>query len=356
MSNLSHAGEIWRGFKKLKTMNTHTFRDFDPESQGQLQGMRFLDLDQIGYNGIQNGDQNPFESVRTSGGFSKDNLFPNGMNFNSYPNENPFASSPLSKNGTDLKNNFFLGSKLYNYGNIEIIVDSSSKQNPADKIKIIEQNFIIESKGGNRQLDEGEKGFKVKLFICKDSNQLKKIFDDATIIPDKNEILLFLEDNSGDWSGTTMFIKKGSNANNSNFFDKLFSKNSEFSSFINSNYSISKSDLQELLRKDKVESNALNLISSLFGAVSYLVSSPILIKSIAFGLETAIESIKKNCSISEKSWNPANTENGNVFQPLFFIGIPTILDNIDDSKINAYLKDAVKKLKTESNSYHEIIE
>jgi len=289
-------------------------------------------------------------------------LFPRNDSIDLLPNDtasekqNPFAFSPLSKNGEDIKNNFFLGSKNYTYGNFEIIVDSSSGQNPSEKIKIIEQTFVVEAKGGNRKLDEGEKAFKVKLFISKDSNQLTNIFNDPKTIPDKNEILFFLEDNSGDWSGTTMYIKKGDNVNNSGFFDKLFSKNSEFASYINSQYNISKSDLQELLRKDKVESNAINLISCMFEVTSFFVSDSKLIKLIASGIEMAIEGIRNNCTIEEKNWNPAKPEENVKFQPLLFPGITTVLDNIDDSEINSLIKDAVKNLRQNTEAYDESIQ
>ncbi|WP_296146403.1 zincin-like metallopeptidase toxin domain-containing protein [uncultured Flavobacterium sp.] len=288
--------------------------------------------------------------------FPKNDPFDLPLNNTASEKQNPFAFSPLSKNGEDIKNNFFLGSKNYTYGNFEIIVDSSSNQNPSQKIKIIEQTFVVEAKGGNRKLDDGEKAFKVKLFISKESSQLTNLFNDPKTIPDKNEILFFLEDNSGDWSGATMYIKKGESVNNSSFFDKLFSQNSEFASYINSQYNISKSDLQELLRKDKVESNTVNLISCVFEAISFLVSDSKLIKLIASGIEIAIDGIRNNCTIEEKNWNPAKPEENVKFQPLLFPGITTVLDNIDDSEINSLIKNAVKNLRQNTEAYDESIQ
>ena len=69
-------------------MNTNIVGDFDPESRKLLQGIRFLDLNQIGYDGIQNERQDSLASVRgkrsfeeisneyaMNGGFGRESLF-----------------------------------------------------------------------------------------------------------------------------------------------------------------------------------------------------------------------------------------------------------------------------------------
>jgi zincin-like metallopeptidase toxin 4 of polymorphic toxin system len=303
-------------------------------------------------------DKNLFAGLFPQGlsapGFPEADIFPGGPS-GSQARKNVLASSPLSKSGKDIKENFFRGSVIHTYPGFEIIVDPSTNVDPKDKIKPIERDFYFD-RNHNDIMDGDERiAFTVKLFISQYAKQLVDIYDDPTIQPKPTEILLFLENNKGDWSNTTLHIKKGAYINAA-LITKMFSANSSFTAYIQSQYNISPSDLEGLLRTGKVESNVVNLISCLFEITSFAISDPMLLKGVGKAIGKAVAFIKDNCLIDEKRWNPSKTPKGAEFEPFLFPGINNVLENIDDTEINKFLANAIKSLKKEISGYDTLVE
>jgi len=116
-------------------------------------------------------------------------------------------------------------------------------------------------------------------------------------------------------------------------------KNPRFTNYIKDKYPIDLSDLKELLRTNKVESNTLNLISCLFEIASYGMTDSLMLSGIALGIKYAVESIRDNCSIDEKNWNPKKVANGTEFKPFLLSSVSDIVKDIDDKDINTLLKN-----------------
>jgi hypothetical protein len=318
-------------------MTTNIFDEFDEQSQTILQRLKPLDFE-----GMQSGLSNIIN------------------NFNNFQRKTPFANSSLSKNGNDVRDNFFRSSKIYNYNSFEIIVDPSSGINPPDKIKPIETSFYYDTNGSGEGGDtvkgiSDKYAFTVKLFISKIEKQLTNTYNDPLIIPEPKEILLFLEDNSDDWSGATLYIKKGKDVTDLKFINDTMANNPNFTDYIQSKNNISLSDLKELLTKDKVENNTLNLISTLFEISSFFVTDSSLLKGVAEGIGYVNEKIKKNCSFEDKSWNPSKAETNKPFEPILFPGSNNFLDSLNDDEINNTVTKIIDNFNTKFKEYDEKI-
>ncbi|MDI9312421.1 MAG: hypothetical protein QM535_19580, partial [Limnohabitans sp.] len=262
--------------------------------------------------------------------------------------KNPLANSPLSKNGNDVRDNFFGGSKIENYNNFQVIIDPTSNINPKDKIEPITHSFYRDSNHNGIQ-DNGEYDIKVKLFISKIKEQLDEVYNNPTIKPEPREILLFLEDNANDFSGTTFYIKKGNLVDTE--LSNVLSKSNLFSDYINSKYKISSSELKELLIDGKINHPIWNVISTFVELAGLLTTNPIILKTIAGAIKKGVDFIKDNCLIDEKNWNPKKVEKGNKFEPFLFSEVSESLDKMDDKAINELLKKGVKNLNTEMKKY-----
>lgn len=318
-----------------KQKNMNYYDEFDQESQALLHGIKPLDFEEV----MGSKQQDPFGdfAINTSN--------------TAIGRKNPLAYSPLSKSGADVRDNFFQGSKTYSNNNLQIIVDPSSGIDPYKKIIPIERGFYYD-KNNNDIQDEDEKYVvTIKLFIAKEATQLTQIYEDPTIKPDPKEILFFLEDNDKDFSGTTLYIKRGNQVDAA--LNELLAKSETFTSYIKSKYGISLSDLQELIKKGVVKNNIQNFIFSIVELASFIISNPAIFKGIALGIKKAVDTIKETCIIEEKNWNPQKAE-GN-FSPFLFPFAPA-LDVLDDKAINDFIKSGIQKLSKEANAFDKKIE
>ncbi len=309
------------------------------------------------------GDKNLFGKLFNQGQTNPtlENNFPNSLDQNPQK-RNPFSYSPLTKTGNDIRDNFFGGSKIYNYINFEFVVDPSSNNNPPDKLKPIE-NFIYYDTNKSGIYGDTVNGikdkflFKVKLFISKDKSQIDEVYNDSTVIAGDDEILLFLEDNTGDWSGSAFYKKVGKNITK-NKFDILLNAgtNKNYTSYLNElnqKYNISLPELIEYLQTGEVKNTFLDIVSFIFEISSLFFTDTKSLKEIASGIEAAINFIKKECLIDDSNWNPAKAKN---FEPILFFGVSDLLDAIDDKEINEYLKKGVTNLKEKIDKYDTTIE
>jgi Metallopeptidase toxin 4 len=309
------------------------------------------------------GDKNLFGKLFNQGQTNPtlENNFPNSLDQNPQK-RNPFSFSPLSKTGNDVRDNFFGGSKIYNYINFEFVVDPSSNKTPPEKLKIIE-DYIYNDTNKSGTYGDTRNGikdrflFKVKLFISKDKNQIDNVYNDPTVIAGDDEILLFLEDNTGDWSGSTFYKKVGRNITKEKF-DILLNAgtNKNYTSYLNElnqKYNISLPELIEYLQTGEVKNTFLDIVSFIFEVSSLFFTDTRSLKLIASGIETAINFIKKECLIDDSNWNPAKAKN---FEPILFPGVSDLLDAIDDKEINQYLKKGVTNLKEKIDKYDTTIE
>lgn len=313
----------------------NNYDQYDQESQALLHGIKPLSFEEI----MGSGSQNPFSD-----------LAKNTSNA-SISRKNPLAYSPLSKSGTDIQNNFFQGSKTYTNNNLQITVDPSSNIDPYKKIIPIERGFYYD-KNKNGIQDENEKYVvTIKLFISKEASQLKNIYEDPTIKPDPKEILFFLEDNEKDFSGTTLYIKRGNQVDAA--LSEMLADSTTFTNYIKSQYGISLSDLQQLIKEGVVKNNIQNFIFSIVELASFLVSNPAIFNGIAIAIKKAVDALKETCTIEEKNWNPLKAE-GN-FSPFLFPFAP-VLDVLDDKEINDFIKSGIQKLTKEANTFDKKIE
>lgn len=267
-----------------------------------------------------------------------DSIFENNSSFSK--KRNTLSYSPLSKNGNDVRDNLFGNSKLYKYNNFEVVVDPSSGINPPDKIKPIEGYFYWDTNNNDKFGDtingvKDKYAFTVKLFISKIAVEIEELHNDKTIEPAPKEILLFLEDNSDDWSSATVYVKRGSDLKDLKFIEYTMANNPRFTNFIQKENNISLADLKELLLKDKVENVGLDVISALFNINSFFVTEPFLLKGVAIAIESVVKKIKDTCLFEEKHWNPQKKEANTKFEPVLFPGSNGALDSVKDEEINA---------------------
>lgn len=313
----------------------NNYDQYDHESQALLHGIKPLSFEEVMGSRVEN----PFND-----------LAKNTSN-TAVRRKNPLAYSPLSKSGTDIQNNFFQGSKIYRNNNLQITVDPSSSIDPYKKIIPIERGFYYD-KNNNGIQDEDEKYVvTIKLYIAKEASQLRKIYEDPTIKPDPKEILFFLEDNDNDFSGTTLYIKRGSQVDA--VLSRMLADSKTFTNYIKSQYGISLSDLQELIKEGVVKNNIQNFIFSIVELASFIVANPAIFKGIALAIKKAVDTIKETCTVEEKNWNPQKAE-GN-FSPFLFPFAP-VLDTLDDKAINDFIKSGIQKLNEEANTFDKKIE
>jgi hypothetical protein len=267
----------------------------------------------------------------------------------------PLSYSPLSKNGDDVRDQFFFSAKTYPYSNLQVVVDPSSDIDPKDKITPIATGFYYDKNNNNKQDKDEPDVINVKLFISKITDDLKDIYNDPTVKPAPKEILFFLEDNDGDiFSGTTLYIKKGSKVNAT--LTNLLANSNTFTSYIKSNYNISLSDLQELIKTGEVKSNIKNLIFTMVEIASFFVTNPLVYAAIATSIKTVIESIKKEAIIADHKWNPKKAAQGKAFEPLLFPDSNAALNKMDDKAMNAFVKQGIQNLRNEIKGYDTTIE
>lgn len=282
----------------------------------------------------------------------------------------PFAFSPLSKNGSEVRDNFFKGSRNNTYRNFEFVIDQSSNINPPEKIKIIEDFFYSDTNnsgiyGDNKNNIQDKFLFKIKLFISQDKSQLEGVYLNETVKPEENEILLFLEDNKGDISGSTMYSKKGSGITTeklkilinggTNSIDKKGKKYNGYLKEIEKEYNINYDDLYEFLTVGEIKNKSLTIISTLLYVSSFFHLDVEVLNGIANAIKTTTNFIREKCLIEEKNWNPKKAEKGQKFSPLLLPNVDAIINNIDDAEINKYIEKSINNTKQLINEYNPII-
>jgi hypothetical protein len=326
-------------------MANNPFEGYDEKSKKEFQGTKFLTFDEV-QNGVST-LQDFYKKKNIAIDYSKPRKLP------------PMAYSPLSKNGDDVTEFFFRGSYLDSYGGFHAITDPNVGEDPHDHIQVFKEYFWYDT-NNSRTFGDTVNGiadelvFKVKLFITRYYKELDDVYNNPTIIPDDNEILLFLEVNEDDWSGATLRVKKGKRLQNSNFLNNVAAENPNFTEYIQKKYPIDLGDLQELLREGEVTNYKLEAISMLFLVTSYLNPSAGLVAGIAELIKKGITLIRENCTIDEKHWNPTKAAKGKKFEPFLFPGVATT-DNPFKQEANEFIKEGIHNLRAEIKQYDENI-
>jgi hypothetical protein len=169
-------------------MTNNIFEDFDKEGQTLLQGMKFLDFEEV--NSGKVGNLDPFEGLRTNKSFEELSAF-NNSPFGQYWNVNIHQwAKPM-----------FGSAKILDKKNI-VIADKSSKisHNQADLYTSL--------------INDKTSKYNYVVYAHPDGEQVIKMYDDPNNIPDKEkpfEVLVFIETDDGKFDfGKIVRVKFGS--------------------------------------------------------------------------------------------------------------------------------------------------
>ncbi len=246
--------------------------------------------------------------------------------------------------------------------NITIHTDTESNKN---LLEYVTKRVFFYDKNNNDVLDEDEQlAFNVYIYTSKDAIKLLETFEVSK--PGKDDVLLFVEDNTGDSSGQFTRAKVGENVlSNLKNAGHLYN-NKKLLERVNEHVTIDEAILSELLENGKIENTTLEILEFLFAIPDWLYLTSIN-ELIMEGIGEAcggIASFIDKAKIDDYRWNPRakklkedGTEDETPeFTPFFFPYVTEALDEIDDSKINEYVQQSTGRLKEMYTEYDQSIQ
>lgn len=270
----------------------------------------------------------------------------------------PLAYSPLTKSANDIADLFFTKARNYNYDNIRVVVDPTSGATPEDIVMSKKEFYWDTNKNNPVGGVDDVYAFTLFIYISRDGYQLEQAYLNATA--QEREILLFLEDNSGDMSGACKWSKVGKYIkDHPKFFENAVIQNENVERAINKEIKIPLKELHELLRNGTIENETLEVIDALFKITDFAGSfSAGILHKVADAVSWVVEKIEGNCKFKEHHWNPkaqkkddkGNIEKGYKFKPVLF---PFSEDLAQD--VVQTLKDGIAVFETSYKQYDQII-
>ena len=265
-------------------MNTNKINldDFDAESQRFFQGMQFLDFEQFQNNSIDNGNLN---------NFTKNNVVVKTDYISTFAKTFEFKN--LSSK--DITENYFNGIKPVVYKNSTIVQEPETKVD----LQIKEMTIYYEANGQKGyQIGKDELLYKIHIYISTSQSKLEDLYVKSEKDIKSNEILLFLEDNTGDESEQYLFARFGNKVDKelllkSNGLDTLTSLVPDFD--IDS--------LKELIQTGQVKAKT-TITSAITKGIMYVLSIVGLPgKAIGWLCDEIGDIISKYLSVPETVWN-----------------------------------------------------
>ena len=171
--------------------------DFDDITKQELllDFQNFISFDnpsiqqQMGYHGFQN-------SFQTQNNTSVMQL---GESIRGMNNVSPLVEMKMyNQKSKDISDKYFIDAFKYQYDDFDIVVDSGCTVNEEylrQNFKKHNFNYFIDD-DGKKGFTEGDREVNFVIFISKDENKIKEAYQ--CLEPSKNEIILFIEDNTGD--------------------------------------------------------------------------------------------------------------------------------------------------------------
>lgn len=232
------------------------------------------------------------------------NAFTIGENIRGMSNVSPLATVKLFNQSTeDLQNKYFPGGDISTNGNTNIIEDINITVK--NKYKFSTYNYYFDN---NRNSKYGDKGdllaFKLLLFVSNDGNKVRECYE--IVQPKDDEVILFLESDSGELSKDVLFGKMSSKVRKqftddqgnlkSNLFDNEIMK-----AVLKSTDSVNQGIVEELMKNGYIkESKIKNGFFSLLKYVMLGVSAPA--KALGWVLKKLGEGIDF-LKISDNFWD-----------------------------------------------------
>ncbi|WP_397364020.1 hypothetical protein [Olleya sp. R77988] len=176
-------------------MSTNIFEDFDEQSQKALQGLKFLSFEDV-KRGLVGRD--PFEGIRT-------NKILMGETIRGMTNVHPLVVQKFNNRTTqEISRLYFPDAekKFLKTQGINLNIDVDCEE--ARKLLVGSTEFFYDH-NNNNIIDKGEFAFQLHVFSSKNGLKLKEAFE--CVIPQKGELLVFIEDNKDDWSKQIVRIK-----------------------------------------------------------------------------------------------------------------------------------------------------
>ncbi len=160
---------------------------------------------------------------------------------------------------------YFPDAKKKKSRQIEIITDVDSNPNPT----IYSTNFFYDTNKNGRIGDEGDTfAFKIILHVSKNGNKIKEAYEVCT--PKEGEILLFLEDNSGDFSKQILRGKVAPDVKERVKENQLYNKN--VVNYVNKKFPISQEILKQLVEKGYIEEE-ITFTGTILDGIQYIMTA-----------------------------------------------------------------------------------
>ncbi len=288
-------------------MNTNALNvdDFDPESQNLLQGMKFLDMDSIDFEGRQNG----FGSL----------------------------TSPKSQKPTTPFTQFY-SNEIAQNNNYKTVVNQEKLKVYTDEEITLDGGTLKEVILYNNRHSKTIDGITISLFISKNGAKILRQYKE--VIPSSNEIVLFIEkDDKNNVFGSVLRCKVGTNIEKN--------KNLPYSDIVQFSKenlaSLNAKQVDELI-KNQLYKNKLSLFGWLTNVLSHALDEvfSFFTKNVLGGVgdffEKNVATAIADFKVKETRWNP-NVENG-TYKPLFLPN--ALVKNLENSNRETNLNKQAK--------------